>query len=64
MDKSYTEEKVDKPKVAIEKAKKMRLNWYTNTLNLNVGLAGVKAVKNDAKISVFICGDQYLIFYK
>jgi hypothetical protein len=63
MDKKYNEEKVDKPKDAIERAKKMRLNWYTNTLDLNKGLDGVRAIKENAKISVFICDKQFLIFY-
>lgn len=64
MDKSYVEEKVDKPQVAIERAKKMGLKWYTNTLDLNKGLDGVRAVKENAKISVFVCDKQFLIFYK
>ena len=64
MDKSYVEEKVDKPQVAIEQAKKMGLKWYTNTLDLNTGIDGVRTVKENAKISVFVCDKQFLIFYK
>ena len=60
---AYKEIKFTKVKEANEYASKRHFTWYTSTLFLDKGVAGVKEFAPNKDILVGIIDDMYLIYY-
>ena len=60
----YDEEKFSSIKEANAYATKNKFKWYTSTLNLKIGVDGVKQYAPGKRILVAMVGDTNIIYYK
>lgn len=60
----YDEEKFSSIKEANAYATKNKFKWYTSTLNLQTGVAGVKQLAPGKSILVAMVGYTNVIYYK
>lgn len=60
----YDEEKFASLKEANAYAKSNKFKWYTSTLNLKIGIDGVKQFAPGKRILVAMVGDTNVIYYK
>ena len=61
---SYDEEKFASLKEANAYAKSNKFKWYTSTLNLKIGVDGVKQFAPGKRILVAMVDDTNVIYYK